>query len=66
MAKVTLTISLELPSLADNMDNATILGHVDNVVWFVHPADDSQEDSLNLEILKVQSPSGETIYEGSA
>lgn len=62
MAKVTLSIQLDLPALSNDMDNSAVLAHVANAVFFVYEADDKQDDLLPLKILEVKSPKGEVIF----
>ena len=66
MAKVTLTISVDMSWLADDVvsDKNTLLGHVDNL-WFGLYRDDLQDESAPVEILTVVDPSGEVIYDDS-
>jgi len=64
MAKVTLTISVDMPWLAEDVVSSknTLLGHVDNL-WFGLYRDDLQDELAPVKILTVVDPSGEVIYE---
>jgi len=61
MARVAITISLELPAITEEMDDATVLGHVDNANFFVYE-DDGQDELLPVKILEVRGPAGKAIY----
>ena len=66
MAKVTLTISVDMPWLEDKVvsNKNTLLGHVNNL-WFGLYRDDLQDEAALVEILTVVDSHGEVIYEDS-
>jgi len=66
MVTVTLTISVDMPWLAEDVvsNKNTLLVHVDNL-WFGLYRDDLQDEVAPVKILSVVDPSGEVIYENT-
>lgn len=62
MAKVTLTISVDMPYLADGSSSKDVLDNVANL-WFGVYKDDLQDEAVPVEVLNVLGIDGEVIYE---
>jgi hypothetical protein len=62
MAKVKLTLSVDMPYLADDTSSKDVLDNVANL-WFGVYRDDLQDELIPVEVLSVSGLDGEVIYE---
>jgi hypothetical protein len=61
MAKVTLTVTLDIPDLGDGVPAKMVLNRVANLNLLAY-SDDSQTERLDLQVTEVVDSWGEIIY----